>query len=171
MSRMPGQQPTTRVDNRILRVWAKCTRYPMGRFVFSQIFARAAPFNAVIRPRVLEVRPGRARIEMTERRRLHQHLKSVHAGALFTLAECTSGLAMAASVPDSARIIVTDISIDFVKKARGVLTAVAECGVPDASVQQRHEVKVTLSDQTGDDVAHATITWVVGPRPEVKTTT
>lgn len=103
---------------------------------------------------------------MTERRRLHQHLKSVHAGALFTLAECTSGLAMAASVPDTARIIVTDISIDFVKKAHGVLTAVAECKVPDSTVQQRHDVKVTLSDETGDDVARATITWVVGPRPE-----
>ena len=108
---------------------------------------------------------------MQERRRLQQHLRSVHAGALFTLAECTSGLAMAASVPDTARIIVTDISIDFVKKAHGVLIAEATCDIPDATVQQRHEVQVTLSDETGDDVARATITWVVGPRPEAATTT
>ena len=163
---MSEQRPPSSVDNRILRVWAKCNRYPMGRIVFSRIFARVAPFNAVICPRVLEVSPGRAKVAMTERRRLHQHLKSVHAGALFTLAECTSGLAMAASVPDTARIIVTDISIDFVKKAHGVLTAEATCDIPDATVQQRHEVRVTLSDETDDDVAHATITWVVGPRPE-----
>jgi len=162
---MSGQAPLPTVDNRILRVWANCNRYPLGRYVFSQIFARVAPFNAVIRPRVLEARPGRARIAMQERRRLQQHLRSVHAGALFTLAESTSGLAMAASVPDSARIIVTDISINFLKKAHGLLTAEGTCDIPDATVQQRHEVHVTISDESGDEVARATIAWVVGPRP------
>jgi uncharacterized protein (TIGR00369 family) len=136
----------------------------MGRFVFSQIFARVAPFNAVIRPRVLDVSPGRARIAMTERRRLHQHLKSVHAGALFTLAECTSGLAMAASIPDTMRIIVTDISIEFRKKARGLLIATATCDIPDPAAEQRHEVGVSLTDENDDVVAHATVRWLVGQR-------
>jgi uncharacterized protein (TIGR00369 family) len=166
-----SEQTRSPVDNRVLRVWVKCSRYPAGTFVFSQIFARVAPFNSVIRPRVLEVRPGRARIAMRERRRLQQHLRSVHAGALFTLAECTSGLAMAASVPDTARIIVTDISIDFLKKAHGLLTAEADCDIPDTTVQQRHEVEVTISDEAGDHVARATIAWVVGPRPEAGTIT
>jgi uncharacterized protein (TIGR00369 family) len=157
--------------NRVLRMWQKCNRFPMGRNFFSVMFGRVAPFNAVIRPRVLEVQPGRARIAMHERRRLQQHLRSVHAGALFTLAESTSGLAMAASVPDTARIIVTDISIDFLKKAHGLLTAEATCDIPDATVQQRHEVEVTISDEAGERVARATIAWVVGPRPEAGTIT
>jgi acyl-coenzyme A thioesterase PaaI-like protein len=100
---------------------------------------------------------------MKERRRLHQHLRSVHAGALFTFAECTSGLAMAASIPDTMRIIVTDISIEFKKKAHGLLIAEARCEIPDAEIEQRHEVEVRLSDEQGDSVAVATVQWLVGP--------
>lgn len=151
------------MENRVLKLWQRCNRLPVGRFIFSQAFSRVAPFNAVIRPRVLEVRPGFARVGMKERRRLHQHLRSVHAGALFTLAECTSGLAMAASIPDTMRIIVTDISIEFKKKARGLLTAEARCEIPDPSVEQRHEVVVGLTDEQEDTVAIATVQWLVGP--------
>jgi uncharacterized protein (TIGR00369 family) len=160
---MNEQPHIASVGNRVLKVWTKCNRLPMGRFIFNQMFARVAPFNAVIRPRVLEVTPGRARVAMKERRRLHQHLKSVHAGALFTLAECTSGLAMAASIPDTMRIIVTDISIEFIKKARGLLVAEATCDMPDPAVEQRHEVRVDVTDEVGDAIAHATVRWLVGP--------
>jgi hypothetical protein len=95
---MTNSATTTTVNNRVLRLWTKITRYPMGRWLFSKIFGRIAPFNSVIKPRVIDVRPGSAKIGMQERRRLHQHLRSVHAGALFTLAECTSGLTLSASI-------------------------------------------------------------------------
>jgi uncharacterized protein (TIGR00369 family) len=152
------------LDNRTLRSWHKLGRLPGGRRIFNFVFSRIAPFNAVISPRVLEVRPGTARIAMKERRRLHQHLKSVHAGALFTLAESTSGLTLSASIPDSMRIIVTNISIDFTKKAHGLLVAEGRCEIPDPGVEQDFEVKVGIVDEVGDVVASATVTWLIGPR-------
>jgi uncharacterized protein (TIGR00369 family) len=152
------------VDNRILRNWRKLSGLPAGRRIFSFIFSRVAPFNAVISPRVLEVRPGSAKIAMKERRRLHQHLRSVHAGALFTLAESTSGLTLSASIPDTMRIIVTNISIDFHKKAHGLLVAEGRCEIPDPGVEQDFEVRVGIADEAGDVVASATVTWRIGPR-------
>jgi acyl-coenzyme A thioesterase PaaI-like protein len=152
------------VDNRILRMWARFSGLPMGRFVFSRLFGRIAPFNSVISPRVLEVRPGCARIAMQERRRLHQHLRSVHAGALFTLAECTSGLTLSASIPDTMRIIVTNISIDFQKKAHGLLVAEGRCEIPDPELEQDFEVEVGITDDAGDKVASAVVRWRIGPR-------
>jgi len=153
-----------RIDNRVLKMWTRFSGLPMGRFVFSRIFGRIAPFNSVIKPRVIEVRPGSAKIAMQERRRLHQHLRSVHAGALFTLAECTSGLTLSASIPDTMRIIVTNISIDFHKKAHGLLIADGRCEIPDPGIEQSFQVDVTLTDEAGDVVASAVVHWRIGPR-------
>jgi acyl-coenzyme A thioesterase PaaI-like protein len=136
----------------------------MGRWLFSRAFGRIAPFNSVISPQVIDVEPGRARIAMRERRRLHQHLRSVHAGALFTLAECTSGLTLSASIPDTMRIIVTNISIDFQKKAHGLIVAEGRCDIPDPEVEQDFQVDVTLTDEAGDTVAEAVVDWRIGPR-------
>jgi acyl-coenzyme A thioesterase PaaI-like protein len=134
--------------------------------VFSRIVGFSAPFTGVLRPRILEVRPGFARLAVRDRRKLHQHLQSMHAGALFTFAETASGIAMAASLPDSARSIVTSGTIEFFKKGRGLLVAEGRCAVPDPTVEATHEVSVTIIDEAGDTVATATVSWLVGRKRE-----
>jgi acyl-coenzyme A thioesterase PaaI-like protein len=121
------------------------------------------PYTASIRPLVLELRPGYAKVQMRERRAVRNHLHSVHAIALMNLGEVTTGLAMTLAMPDGARGIVTGLSMEYVKKARGLLTA--ECTAPpfDATVSAQHDFHADIVDAKGDLVARATAHWLVGP--------
>jgi acyl-coenzyme A thioesterase PaaI-like protein len=121
------------------------------------------PYTGSIHPRVLELRPGYARVQMRDRRAVRNHLRSIHAIALMNLGEVTTGLAMTLAMPDDARGIVTGLSMEYVKKARGLLTA--ECTAPafDATVSAQHDFRADIVDESGDVVARATAHWLVGP--------
>ena len=121
------------------------------------------PYTGTIRPQVLELRPGYARVQMRDRRAVRNHLHSIHAIALMNLGEVTTGLAMSLAMPDGARGIVTGLSMEYLKKARGLLTA--ECTAPqfDATVSGTHDFRADIVDASGDVVARATAHWLVGP--------
>ncbi len=67
---------------------------------------------------------------MRDRRAVRNHLDCVHAIALANLAELAGNVALAYSLPDDARFIVSGMEIEYVKKARGTITAIGESPVP-----------------------------------------
>ena len=113
---------------------------------------------------MLELRPGYARVEMRDRRAVRNHLSSVHAIALMNLAEVSSGLALMYGLPADARAILTGLSIEYLKKARGTRTAEAELEVPSSSERREYEFESVLRDGAGDVVARARARWLVGPK-------
>jgi acyl-coenzyme A thioesterase PaaI-like protein len=126
---------------------------------------RKVPYTGTVRPQVLELRPGYAKVTMSDRRRVRNHLNSIHAIALANLGEMTSGLAVTTWLPANARGIPVSLSITFLKKARGALTAEARCPIPDASRDAEHDFVSEIKDASGDVVARTTVRWRIGPRP------
>ncbi|HUS30149.1 MAG TPA: hotdog fold domain-containing protein [Kofleriaceae bacterium] len=160
--------PVPKLDgsrNLIRQGWDVLSIVPGGKSVFSRLVGRAAPYTATIHASVIALRTGYAEVSMADKRAVRNHLDCVHAIALANLAEMAGNLALAYSLPDDARFIVSGMEIEYVKKARGTITAVGEPPVPRTSMRAAYDVPVTLRDATGEEVAKAILHSLVGPKP------
>ena len=151
-------------SRRLLGLWRRLEPLPGGRWVFSRLISATVPYSGTIGARVEVLEPGHARLTLTDRRRVRNHLRSIHAVALINLGELTSGLAMTTALPADTRSIVTHLETDFLKKARGTLTA--ECrAVPPGQVTEPVDqvVEAVISDAAGDVVARIRVRWRLAP--------
>ena len=151
--------------HRLRAAWQRLAPLPGGRWLFSRLLRWVNPYSGAVGATVTTLEPGHAVVRLKERHGVHNHLNSVHAIALANIAELASGLAMLSALPDTARGIPIRLSIDFTKKARGVLSAEARIALPDVTVDGTHDFTSTVTDASGDVVARATVTWKLGPVP------
>lgn len=151
-------------SNELLQRWQRWSSRPGGRWLFSVAVGRMAPYTGTIGARVEELRPRHARVRMRDRRKVRNHLRSVHAIALMNLAEVSSGLAMLAGMPGGTRSILTGLSIEYLKKARGTLTAEGIAPEVDGGERREYDVEAVVRDESGETVARATARWLVGPQ-------
>lgn len=148
---------------RLLAFWRQHAHRPGGKWLFGRIIAMSIPYTGTVRPHVQEVRPGYARVQLRDRRRVRNHLNSIHAIALANVGEFTGGLAMTATAPPSVRSILLRLEIEYMKKARGTVTAECHCMVPEVREALDHVVTTEVRDTAGDEVARVTATWRLSP--------
>jgi len=148
--------------------WKRLSRVPFGRTLFSILIGRMATYTGTMGARVQELSPGYSRWTLRDRRKVRNHLNSIHAVALVNLAEVASGTAMLTALPPGTRGIVTGLSITYLKKARGTLTAECRCSPPSFDGETTYDVHADIRDQTGDVVAKGIVTWLLKRSEEVK---
>jgi acyl-coenzyme A thioesterase PaaI-like protein len=160
--------PRAKLDtnrNLVRDAWNVLSGMPGGKAVFSRLVGRIAPYTGSIHAGVTVLRAGYAEVEMHDRRAVRNHLDCIHAIALANLAELAGNLALAYSLPDDARFIVSGMDIEYMKKARGTITAIGEPPIPRTSTRAAYDVPVTLKDASGETVAKVVLKSLVGPKP------
>lgn len=144
---------------RLLRTWRRLSGLPGGAWVFSRLVGRMAPYTGSVRARVRAVEVGRAEVQLRDRRRVRNHLRSVHAIAIANLGELASGLAVLTALPGNVRGIPTAIHVSYTKKARGTLTAVGTAVLPAVEAAASAEAAAEVTDEAGDTVATIRVEW------------
>jgi uncharacterized protein (TIGR00369 family) len=150
--------------NAALAAWKRLEGKPLGKALFSRLVCFKAPYFATISPRFEELRPGFARVTMKKRRRVTNHIGTVHAIAMCNLAELAAGTMTEVSIPESMRWLPKGMTVEYLKKSSGGIVAVAT--LPEVAEGAGREVPATveMKDDTGEPVCRATITMWVSPR-------
>jgi len=146
----------------VLAVWKKLSPYGMGRWLFSYLIRFINPYTGSLGARVQVLEAGYAEVSLEDKKR--NHLDCVHAIALTNLGEFTSGMAVLGSLEENIRGIVSHISVDFIKKARGRLRAVCQCNVPRVNKDTEFTVFSEIFDEDNELVSRVDVTWKLGLR-------
>ncbi|MCE5291608.1 MAG: DUF4442 domain-containing protein [Nocardiaceae bacterium] len=151
---------------KVLDLWQQAQRLPFGKTIFSEALCLKAPFFGSISPEFEELGPGRAVIKVKNRRKVHNHLGTVHAIACCNAAELAAGTMTDVTIPSSHRWIPVGMTVQYLKMAKTDLQAIAESALPPLSDTDGVDwiVPVRIVDTNGVEVVHADITMRVTPK-------
>ncbi len=111
----------------VLNLWKKTSGVPViGARLFSFAFARRAPYFATIHPRFVTIEPNRAELLIPNKRRVHNHIGTLHAIALCNGLEAAMGALAEATIPSDKRWIPKGMDISYTAKATSDVTCIAE---------------------------------------------
>ncbi|MEW5833913.1 MAG: hotdog fold domain-containing protein [Pseudomonadota bacterium] len=150
----------------VLALYRRITRWPLGHWLFSRAVCLKAPYFATIAPRFVALEPGRCVVRIRDRRRVHNHIGTVHAIALCNMAELSAGVMTDATIPASMRWIPRGMTVEYLAKASGTMRAEATPEVPARKAASGYSwpVRVCVLDEAGGEVFRARIDMWVSPR-------
>jgi acyl-coenzyme A thioesterase PaaI-like protein len=110
----------------VLDLYTKVTRLPQGRRVFSILFGQKAPYFATVHPLFTELRPNYAELRIRKRRRVQNHIGTVHVIAICNGLEAAMGALAEATIPSNNRWIPKGMEVSYTAKATSDITCIAE---------------------------------------------
>ncbi|MFD1858780.1 DUF4442 domain-containing protein [Aeromicrobium camelliae] len=147
-----------------LGLYRRVTRLPYGDRIFSRMFSLKAPYFATVRPQVTAMRPHFAEVAIAKRRRVHNHIGTVHAIAVCNGLEAAMGLLAEATVPAGHRWLPKGMEVDYLAKSTSDLVCRAETTPADWEGAPDVPVTVTATRDDGTVVVRGVIRLWVTPR-------
>ena len=153
------------MSSQALHLFQRYGASSLGRWLVSRAICLRAPYFASIRPTIDVLDPGRCVVRIRDRRRVHNHIGTVHAIALCNMAELSGGLATDATIPDAMRWIPKGMTVRYLKKAKGTMVATARVPtIAEATTGSEVHAIVEVRDAAGEVVFDADITMWISPR-------
>ena len=133
------------------------------------------PFVRLLGISIDDIGAGTSRVSMPDDPKLHNHLGTQHAGALFTLAETASGAAMAGGFAElilGLRPVAKESRIQYQKLARGATRAEGRVPGDLAALKAQlaqdgkvaFPVAVDIFDSEGTLAAQVTVDWYLSQK-------
>ena len=156
---------STARTSRVLRLYQRFERLPAGKWLFSRIFSRMAPYFSSIGATFITVQPNYCALRLPKRRKVQNHIGTVHVIAICNGLEMAMGALAEATVPADLRWIPKGMAVRYPAKADTDLHIEA---MTDPSDWREGEVPVTVRAlrQDGTAVVEGTIFLYVSRRPQ-----
>jgi acyl-coenzyme A thioesterase PaaI-like protein len=150
----------------VLQLYRRITRWPAGHWLFSRLVCLKAPYFTTIAPRFVALEPGRCEVRIRDRRKVHNHIGTVHAIALCNLAELAAGVMTDATIAANMRWIPKGMTVEYLRKAVGTMHGIATPGtaLTDVGGGADWPVEVQVRDAGGETVFRARVMMWVSPR-------
>ena len=148
----------------VLPLYRSLAGRPFGKTVFSVLFSFKAPYFATVRPRFSELRPNYAELRIGKRRRVQNHIGTVHVIAVANGLEAAMGALAEASVPSGRRWIPKGMSLEYTALATTDIVCTAET---DAAAWDGDNVAVRVNARRddGEVVVRGVIDLHISDRP------
>jgi len=157
--------------NRLAAIVGRINGFPaaLRPAALTFFFRRAIRFTGTAGCDVLELSERRSVVVLRNRRRVQNHIGSVHAVATILIAESATGYLVGMNVPDTSVPVIKSIRADYVKRAAGDMRAVAELTEAQVHAMRTEEkgetaVKVTITDGAGNEPVVAELVWAWTPK-------
>ncbi|WP_203566795.1 hotdog fold domain-containing protein [Aestuariimicrobium ganziense] len=153
-------------EPKVLALRRRMLRLPVvGERIFDIVFARMAPYFSTVRPHFTRVEPNHVELVIGKRRRVHNHIGTVHVIAICNGLEAAMGCLAEVTVPADKRWIPRGMQVTYPAKADSDITCIATTE-PAAWVGDDPALPVTVRAVRADGtvVVEGTIDLWVTPR-------
>lgn len=157
--------------NRLSRVVHKFDGMPLGmkRQLITWVFGGTVKFVRTAGIRFLELGEERAVLVIPNRRKVRNHIGTVHASAMGLLAETATGAVLGMNVPDDRVPVLRGMKVNYLKRAQGALRAEATLTPEMRERIQKDErgdlmVPVKVTDESGEMPLECEMLWAWRPR-------
>jgi acyl-coenzyme A thioesterase PaaI-like protein len=110
----------------LLSIHRRVSTLPMGDALFSRLFSLKAPYFGTVRPRFVALRPNYVELTIAKRRRVQNHIGTVHVIAICNGLEAAMGALAEVSIAPEKRWIPKGMDVRYTAKAVSDITCIAE---------------------------------------------
>jgi uncharacterized protein (TIGR00369 family) len=158
-------------QNSLSRSLARLEKLPAGiaRRARTLILRKIVRFVGTAKLDILELTPQRAVVFVENRKRVRNHIGSVHAAAIALLAETATGFVVGMNVPDDRAPVIKSLKVEYKKRAKGGLRAEASLTPEQVALIQGTEkgevhVAVKVTDEAGVEPVACEMVWAWTPK-------
>lgn len=157
--------------NRLSTVVNVFTKLPesIRSFALSKAMGRVVKYAGTSGLRFEKLTPNECIVVIKNRKKVQNHIGSVHAAAMGLLAETATGFMTGLTVPDSRIIVIKSMHLEYLKQASGDMKAVATFSDKQLDYIRNTEkgdinVPVVITDSNGVETVKATMIWAWAPK-------
>jgi len=136
----------------VIRTYNNMATKPFGKKLFSLFVCFKAPYFGSISPTFTALSDGFAEVTINNRRKVRNHIGTVHAIAMCNMAELAGGTMTEVSIPRSMRWIPKGMEVQYLKKAES-RTVRAQARFIDSIVEgEKQDINVEVNVLDDNDV-------------------
>jgi uncharacterized protein (TIGR00369 family) len=138
-------------------------------FALSKVLGRVIKYAGTSGLRFEKLTPNECIVVIPNRKKVQNHIGSVHAAAMGLLAETATGFMTGLTVPDNRIIVIKSMNLEYLKQATGDMKAIATFSDEQVEFIKNNEkadinVPVVITDAKGVETVKATMVWAWAPK-------